>query len=194
MADGDRSDYVAGAGTDPAALAGAACPAPRGGIRRWPLRHETADLPYHPERLSGPIPRLPNACLPLSEGSSAGDGAGSTPIHRHFTDGSRLSELERALRTALGPSGLRAGGSRALARATAAVMVAIVTLLVTALNEQAPLGTPLLDPDRAEDTLVAILNHCRALRPNAGGLMFQLALDGPPAGLAASRQRTGGNK
>ncbi|MGO9135479.1 MAG: GNAT family N-acetyltransferase [Methylovirgula sp.] len=56
------------------------------------------------------------------------------------------------------------------------------------INEQAPLGTPLLDPDRADEALVAILNHCHAHMPHAGGLMFpMLPQDGPVAQLLRAR-------
>jgi len=51
------------------------------------IRRKRSHLPYHPGRLRGPFPRLPNARWPLSEGSSVGDGARRHPSHRHLTDG-----------------------------------------------------------------------------------------------------------
>ncbi|QXX74911.1 hypothetical protein MHY1_01728 [Methylovirgula sp. HY1] len=51
-------------------------------------------------------------------------------------------------------------------------------------HEQAPLGTPLLDPVQAEAALAAILAYCRTHLPHVTGLMFPLLpQEGPVARL-----------
>jgi len=51
-------------------------------------------------------------------------------------------------------------------------------------HEQAPLGTPLLDRERAEEALAAIFAFCREHWPKVVGLMFpSLPQDGPTARL-----------
>ena len=55
-------------------------------------------------------------------------------------------------------------------------------------HEQAPLGTPLLDPSHAEAALTAIFAYCRTHLPHVAGLMFPLLpQDGPVARLLIAR-------
>lgn len=60
-------------------------------------------------------------------------------------------------------------------------------------HEQAPLGTPLLDRERAEETLAAIFAFCRQHLPKAPGLMFPaLPQEGPTARLISALARAEG--
>jgi O-antigen ligase len=91
-----------------------------------------------------------------------------------------LPELERTLWAALGAAGVQTGRGRPLARTVAALIVSVAVLLITALNEQAPLDIRVGLAARVVAGLVPLLAAALAgaavLRPRPAYLAILLLI------------------